>query len=195
MKTLRAIVSLLALTAFSAAFAQQSVAPPPPPAADGPSLAVTMQFIQDKMNEQGKISYALYTHDNANGEDWPVYQISLEVTNVVADPATCRITWHKVTTNGGKVGINQDFSLDLRNVLTFEVRTSTYEAKMEDTANGHPALDKRQDPPYFVVTARSKGNVETPFFFSSEEMANRIAKAMVHAVELCGGGQKSPEPF
>jgi hypothetical protein len=175
--------------------AQQSVAPPPQPAADGPSLAVTMQFIQDKMNEQGKINYALYTHDNAKGEDWPVYNISIEASNVVANPATCRITWHKVTTNGGKVGFNDNLSLDLRNVLTFEVRTSTYEAKMEDTANGNPQLDKRQDPPYFTVTAKLRGNTETPLFFSSEEMANRVAKAMVHAVELCGRGYKSPEPF
>lgn len=167
---------------------------PPQPATDGPSLATTMQFIQDKMNEQGKINYALYTHDNAKGEDWPVYQISIQASNVIADPATCRITWHKVTTNGGKVGIDSDFSLDLRNVLAFEVRTSTYEAKMEDTANGNSNLDKRQDPPYFAVTAKLKGNTEAPLFFSSEEMANRIAKAMVHAVELCGGGENK-EPF
>jgi len=190
--TLRAIMSVFVFTAFSASFAQQPVAPPPKPDAGGPSLAVTMQFIQDKMNEQGKINYALYTHDNSNGEDWPVYQISIQAFNVVADPATCLITWHKVTTNGGKVGIDKDFSLDLRNVQTFEVRTSMYEAKMEDTANGHPALDKRQEPPYFAVTARLKGNTETPLFFSSEEIANRIAKAMVHAVELCGGGNKEP---
>lgn len=192
MKTLRAIISVFVLTAFSASIAQQPVAPPPQPAADGPSLAVTMQFIQDKLNQQGKISYALYTHDNSNGEDWPVYQISITVTNVIANPATCRITWHKVTTNGGKVGMDKDLSLDLRNVLNFEVRTSTYEAKMEDTANGHPALDKRQDPPYFAVTAKLRDNTETPFFVTSEDMANRVAKAMVHTVELCGGGNKEP---
>jgi hypothetical protein len=63
---------------------------------------------------------------------------------------------------------------------------------MEDTANGNPQLDKRQDPPYFTVTAKLKDNSETPLFFSSEEIANRIAKAMVHAVELCGGGNKEP---
>jgi hypothetical protein len=184
---------LLALLS-SLAIAQQPVPPPPMPAADGPTLAVTMQFIQDKMNEQGRINYTLNTHDNAKGEDWPVYNISIQATNVVANPATCRITWHKVTTNGGKVGIDKDFSLDLRNVQTFEVRTSMYEAKMEDTANGHSELDKRQDPPYFTVTAKLKGNEEMPLFFSTEEMANRIAKAMVHAVELCGGGE-SKEPF
>ena len=193
--TLRVVSAVCFLALLSnLAIAQQPVPPPPQPAPDGPSLAVTMQFIQDKMNEQGKINYALYTHDNAKGEDWPVYQISINVTNVVADPATCRITWHKQTANGGKVGIDKDFSLDLRNVLSFEVRTSVYEAKVEDTANGNPALDKRQDPPYFAVTAKLKGNTETPLFFSSEEMANRIAKAMVHAVELCGGGNNK-EPF
>jgi hypothetical protein len=174
------------------AFTQTAVTPPPQPAVSGPSLAVTMQFIQDKMNEQGKIDYTLNTHDNSKGEDWPVYQISIEVTNAVADPAACRITWHKVTTNGGKVGIDKDFSLDLRTVLTLEVRTSTYEAKMEDTARGNPELDKRQYPPYWAVTSKLKGNTETPLFFSSEEMANRVAKAMVHAVELCGGGNKEP---
>src|SRR5208337_4231242 len=118
----------------------------PKPAENGPSLAATMQFIQDQMNEQGKINYALYTHDNASGTDWPVYQISIEVTKVIADPGTCRITWHKTTTNNGAVGINGDFSLDLRNVLSVEMSTSVKEAKREDTANGNPALDKRQDP-------------------------------------------------
>jgi hypothetical protein len=186
-------IAALALLLFTAAAASQTAVPPPPqPAGSGPSLAATMQFIQNKMNEQGKINYALYTHDNASGEDWPVYQISIEVTNVIADPATCRITWHKVTANGGKVGIDKDYSLDLRNVLTFEVRTSMHEAKMEDTANGHPALDKRQDPPYFAVTARLRGNTETPLFFTAEDTANRVAKAMVHAVELCGGGNTEP---
>ena len=185
------MASLLCGVAFSLT-AQQLVAPPPKPADSGPSLAVTMQFIQDKMNEQGKISYTLRTHDNAKNEDWPIYQITIEASNVIVNPSTCRITWHKVTTNGGEVGINRDFSLDLRNVETFEVRTSHYEAKMEDTANGNPQFDKWQDPPYFTATARSKGNVETPFFFHSEDMANRVAKALVHAVELCGGNN---EPF
>jgi len=195
MKILRTFVLALVFTTFSTAFAQTAVPPPPQPADNGPSLAVTMQFIQDKMNEQGKIFYALYTHDNSNGEDWPVYQISIEATNAVANPATCLITWHKVTTNGGKIGINDNYSLNLRDVLSIEVRTSTYEAKMEDTARGNPQIDKRQDPPYFAVTSRLKGNKETPLFFSSEEMANRVAKAMTHAVELCGGGQNNSEPF
>jgi hypothetical protein len=172
--------------------AQQSVPLPPKPADNGPSLAVTMQFIQDKLNQQGKISYTLHAHDNASGNDWPVYQISIEAANVIANPATCRITWHKVASVDGKVGIDRDDLLDLRNVMTFEVRTSTYEAKMEDIANGNPNIDKRQDPPYFAVTAKLRDNTAKPLFFTAEDTANRVAKALVHAVELCGGGSKEP---
>jgi hypothetical protein len=32
------------------------------------------------------------------------------------------------------------------------------------------------------------------FYFHDEDVANRVAKALVHAVELCGGGSQ-PEPF
>jgi hypothetical protein len=35
------------------------------------------------------------------------------------------------------------------------------------------------------------GNLVT---FFDEQLANRVAKALVHAVERCGGGSK-PEPF
>jgi hypothetical protein len=30
------------------------------------------------------------------------------------------------------------------------------------------------------------------FSFSDVDLANRVAKAMVHAIELCGGGNKDP---
>ena len=45
MKTLRAIVSVLVLAAFSESFAQQPAAPPPK-TDKGPSLAETMQLLQ-----------------------------------------------------------------------------------------------------------------------------------------------------
>jgi len=33
---------------------------------------------------------------------------------------------------------------------------------------------------------------EKDFALYDESLANRIAKALVHAVELCGGGSKEP---
>ena len=35
---------------------------------------------------------------------------------------------------------------------------------------------------------------QNAFIFRDEETANRVAKAMLHAVELCGGGSQQ-EPF
>jgi len=82
-----------------------------------------------------------------------------------------------------------------------------------------PAMTYQDDPPYFelvihlaagksvqrhIVTtpsARHGRTVETDdsihefaLHFRDEDTANRAAKAMVHAVELCGGGSQ-PEPF
>jgi len=41
---------------------------------------------------------------------------------------------------------------------------------------------------------RTNSKVFNSFVFFDEQLANRMAKAMVHAVELCGGGSE-PEPF
>jgi hypothetical protein len=182
MKALRVILSILMGTMFSTAFAQQSATPS---SGDGASLTTTMQFIQDQMNEQGRIDYTLHTHDNAQGTDWPVYQIGIEPSHAVADAAGCRITWHKRLFRDGKMLLEKDITLDLRSVVKVEVRTSIQEAKAEDTANGHPEFDKRQDPPYFVVVPVGTESAGTQIFVSTEDRANRIAKALRRAVMLC----------
>jgi hypothetical protein len=64
--------------------------------------------------------------------------------------------------------------------------------KKKYAAAGHPNREPRIDPPLFLVVARRAANQAIGFYFPSEEMANRLAKAMVHAVELCGGGNKDP---
>jgi hypothetical protein len=80
----------------------------------------------------------------------------------------------------------------------------------------HPEVTATVTPPNFVLVLNAskplfsfhrndtRGNSpahdsdiagkDHEFAFRDEETANRVAKAMVHAVELCGGGSK-PEPF
>jgi hypothetical protein len=45
---------------------------------------------------------------------------------------------------------------------------------------------------FFLVVKQTKGKEDR--FALDEEMANRLAKAMIHAVELCGAGSQQ-EPF
>jgi hypothetical protein len=43
-----------------------------------------------------------------------------------------------------------------------------------------------------MMVARKDENTEWYFYFFDQDLANRAAKAMVHGIELCGGGNKSP---
>jgi TonB family protein len=168
-----------------------AVPPPPRPAADGPTLAATMQFIQSKLQERGRINFAVYTHDNADGKDY-IDQYSSEAGNLFADPASCSISYHRNIKKNGVALADDNISFSLRDVQDLTVMPEEQEFKKEYATAGHPTWEARVDPPLFLVLAQRAGNQTNGFFFSSEEMANRIAKAMVHAVELCGGGNKDP---
>ena len=72
-------VFLTLVPAASIALAQENVPPPPQPVADhppaavqptanGPSLDATLKFIQDKVNQQGKIVYVETVTDSVTGE-------------------------------------------------------------------------------------------------------------------------------
>jgi hypothetical protein len=170
--------------------AQQPVAPPPMPAADGPSLVATMQFIEKKLNELGTVNFAAYLHDNADGTD-STDQVGIEYSNVVADPVACRIAYHrKAVDKSDAKSMEENLSLNLRDVQDLVVMPGEQRLKKINTASGHTTLDARVDPPIFVLVARKVGNQENSFIFFDEEMANRVAKAITHAVELCGGGNQ-----
>lgn len=185
-----AIPCLIAIVG-TAAFAQRAVPPPPKPADSGPSLAVTMQFIQEKLIGLGTVNYATYVHDNIVGNNWGD-QFSVQATNIIADPATCRVTYHWKSTRNGSVTSDIDAFFSLHDVVDIVVTSLEQNMKQLNTAAGHPSYDVKADPPVFVLEAQRSGNVMNVFDFTDEDMANRVAKAMVHAVELCGGGNKEP---
>jgi len=297
MKTLRVIISALVLTAFSAAFAQQSVAPPPrtandapanaavlkllqvgmpesvvldkihaitdkfdtsidalvtlkqagateaelkailaqgtapatpgeqpsaiAPAASEPTLAETMKFIQDKLNEQGRFNFALYTHDNQSGEDASI-QYGFETTNAVS--SDCSLSY-KVNITSSQMGArgattttnaNSARNMNMKYMKAVQAMGADYWWNQEMADDGTPAKTAQVQPGYFLLSvgAASKGSECTrnkkpiacpepnaidrlalTLIFRDEDVSNRVAKAMMHAVELCGGGQKSPEPF
>jgi hypothetical protein len=188
------IAAFLSLLVISALAQEKNGVPPPPrPADEGPTLEATMRFIQDKLNDIGAVNWALYIHDNDAGNDWIVKRKET-VSNVVADAPACRISFHeKHEFNTQKEG-EGDAWFDLKQVGDIEVMTYEQRKKEMDTAAGHTTWTYRADPPLFVLKVNRKDKLYSEFFFYREELANRVAKAMVHAVELCGGDSK-PEPF
>lgn len=214
---------LIAFLAFA-----QDVPPPPNPGNNGPSLAETMRFIQDKMNEQGSVAFTVGEGEDLRHLDW-------QMSGVIADSTSCVL----------KANINPVDD------LTFAVAAWTsnkYDVSyIEDPASGYQTvsaafkditaigvqsyavslqsagLPQNVTPAVFLLTIRAEGALfktrwvvspkylkklakpyrgdyqdqsvpELAFMFRDADMANRVAKAMLHAVELCGGGSK-PEPF
>ncbi|HME56955.1 MAG TPA: hypothetical protein VKF63_01350 [Terracidiphilus sp.] len=189
--TRMALASCLVFPLAGLAAAQQAVAPPPRPADSGPSLAVTMQFIQEKLNHLGVVNYVGYNHDNIDGSNW-TNSFSTETTNVTADPATCRISYHEKRIKDGNVTSDKDFTFNLSEIQEVVIMPREQLLKKVNTRAGHPSWDARIDPPVSMLVVRKAEDTEWYFYFFDEDLANRVAKAMVHGVELCGGGNKSP---
>lgn len=181
--------------AVSGALAQEkkTVPPSPKPEDEEPSLAVTMKFIQDKLNDVVPANYVVYTHDDIKGADW-ANQFKSEVTKVVANPTQCSINYHWKIERDGKVIEDDDAWFSLKDIEDSVAMSLEQEFKELATAAGHPSWSARIDPPVFVLKVRRTNKRVNDFDFFDEQLTNRVAKAMVHAVELCGGGSK-PEPF
>jgi hypothetical protein len=211
------------------AVSQQPVPLPPQPVVSGPSLAATMQFIQDKLNDLGMVSFAVFLQDTSNGNTWTA-NVTNEISNVVADQNQCRISYHWKGTDIGALSANQaaprrmkkidafaaesflalaaerkpnakaaykdeDYVFSLRDVQEIVVKPFEQHGTERLAKNGTPnVVVTSASPPITALIARLPRREENVFLFTDADLADRVAKAMLHAVELCGGG-KAPEPF
>jgi hypothetical protein len=170
----------------------QDVPPPPKPSGDGPSLETTMKFIEDKVTDEGTLTYTAFVSDSSQaGMEWN-NQFKVAITNFVTDAKACRISFHWRAEVKGKMSDDKDYNLNLKEVRDVVVLPQEQNQKQVDTRDGHPAWNSRIEPNLFTLVARRPKGLENAFLFSEEAMAGRVAKAMVHAVELCGGGNKDP---
>jgi hypothetical protein len=191
-KTLRAIVFVFGLIAFSSAYAQQPVPPPPQPAANGPSLEVTMKFIQDKLNEQGKIGYVEFLQNVSDGSTNPDTHTN-EISNMVADPGQCRISYHRRATSQGQTYKDENDVFSLRDVQDIVIKPLEQYVTEWSAKNGQPNIICTSVSPAMTALIVRRPHGELNYFdFSDAALADRVAKALTHAVELCGGGNKDP---
>jgi hypothetical protein len=185
----RLFVGLFFLTMAHA----QDVPPPPKPADSGPTLEVTMKFIADKLGAIGPVNSIAYLHDNSNQRpDWREWTRE-QITDVRPNVADCRVDYRwrglmfsEVETSSG--GPN-DTWLVLKDVEEIVVKPWA-----------QAILESKTKPPIFELTIKRKGSVPRKksdralvrFHLYDEALANRLAKALVHAAELCGGESKEP---
>jgi TPR repeat protein len=160
-------------------------------AANGPSLAETLQYIEEKINQNGLVNYAIHVHDNQDGRNWTI-QKNEAFTGVVTEPDTCKLSYHWKSIGDGVVQIDADAWFPFTAVANVKVTTVAAVAKLNDAAHGHLTRDATVDPPAYEVVVQKQGNGKNAFIFADEDIANRVAKAMTHAAQLCGGGDQDP---
>jgi hypothetical protein len=113
------------------------------------------------------------------------------VSKVVADASACTIAYHYKITIDGVQKFDRDASLDMRDVQDITQTTGDEHQDKNDVAAGRPTWSAKADPPHFILIVQGKGNLKFYFYFFNEDTANRVTKAMGHAVELCGGSRGS----
>jgi hypothetical protein len=187
MKTFWAMT--LTLASIQCAIAQE-VPPPPPMRGDQASLKDTMKFVQDKL--PGKVNYIVYGHDNIAGTD-SVLKRSFVLSNVSADADACHISFHYQFDSGKNTGIvNKDEDIFLKQVRQVALKQMDQVIQQADAKSGHPERTVKVDPPIFLVVVSKIDNHSMMFNFYEDTIADRVSKALLHAVELCGGGNQEP---
>jgi hypothetical protein len=172
--------------------AQKAVAPPPKPADSGPSLAVTMQFLQDKLADIGKVTYVIFSQNTTDGSTFS-NTFTNEVSNVVADPNQCRISYHWKDTRDGATMHDIDAGFLLRDVQDVVVKPYLqYQNEVNASAGSPNIVTTSTNPPLTALLVRRPHGLSNLLPFSDADLADRVAKAFTHAVELCGGGNKEP---
>ena len=190
----RATTACLIASMFLSAANAQDVPPPPKPD-NGPSLEVTMKYIVDRLTATEAAWEWQY-----RGESGPVdYKVNFKVIDALADPKTCNLTFRARMDGANDVShdekpskfhVTSEFSESVREIGKVEV------SPQSETVPSTYALSISLVPGRICQSSNNgkftNGDCVWNLRFQSEEIANRVAKAIVHAVELCGGGDKDP---
>jgi hypothetical protein len=183
---LRILIAGSVLFLASLATAQTAVLPPPNPSG-GAALATTMQFIQESLNHNGLVSFYANIENTDTGEQARSF-FHNEVTDVVADPGQCQISFHWRRVNGKGEIIMGNASFPLRDAKTIAVRPYEQFLSQELSRTGHPNATVTSTMPPITIVELRRLHSERYFLFTEAAFADRVAQALNRAVELCGGG-------
>src|ERR1039458_409307 len=185
-------VFLTLVLAASIALAQQSVPPQPAPdkpAANGPSLAVTLKFIQDKVNQQGKIEYVPHEKFMDRGDQTP-YDNTNESQVVSVDPAGGLSLQEEAF-----ISIREQINITSRRTFTWKVYFKDVE-KLEVLNSADyrhrrsPKWTYQYDPPFFEILVHLAAGKTVPQHFSrtithgdhsvTDEAGDNIGEFVLH---------------
>lgn len=161
-------------------------------AQSGPTLDVTVQFIQEKLNSLGKVNLVAFNHDSSNNSDYSINK-SFEASNVSYDANAKQFNFHWNEWINGTQTQNKDAGFNLVHVQNVLVKSyNDYQLDINAKAGKPNLVPTSTTPPITVMIVYRDDNDDNAFFFTDSTLADRVARAINHAVELVGGGNKEP---
>jgi peptidyl-prolyl cis-trans isomerase SurA len=163
---------------------------------DEPTLPDTAEFIKDKLNTWGKVSVVAVTKDAVHGTS-VTSVLNETASNVTVDASTCKIGYHWATTRRGQIQGVQNVQFSLKDIAKVEIMPLPLALNKTNIAEGHPELTVQSTEPklWTILVVRNDAPKQySHFSFDDQNLADRVAKALTHAAELCGAGE-TKEPF
>jgi hypothetical protein len=152
-----------------------------------PSLGDTMSTLQDELGSIGNVSFTDSAHNKTDGSSVQ-FTVLDQVSNVVADPAQCRVSWRwRVSQNGS---LTQDINggIRLQDVTSVVFEPMSQDLTEVNAAAGSPNwVVTSTTPPVTVLQVRGPGGAFNTFPFTDATLASRTAATLKQAVKLCGG--------
>jgi hypothetical protein len=162
--------------------------PPVNPApGNGPSLAGTMKILQGELSV-GTVSFTIFGKNTANGTTGQYAAVN-QISNVVADAAQCRITYHLTTWRNGAAQptVNKQAWFTLHDVTSVVVEPGSQLVTENNAAGGHPNMIATSTSPSLTALVVHMPSWVNGFPFKDSASADRAAKTVTQAVRLCGG--------
>lgn len=159
------------------------------------TLEATLTFIREKLLEKTEFNYIAFVHNTVNNSDF-TNTFKEKISDISTDPQNCLLNYHlNVVREGQIINNNLTAGIPFREVVRTEVITKAQSISKANADSGYPELIAVQtNPELFVLRVIRRGGGENDFLFEDFETGARVAKAVNHAMELCGGGDKGA-PF
>jgi hypothetical protein len=156
-------------------------------ASNGASLASTMKILQGELSV-GTVSFTIFGKNTANGTTGQYAAIN-QISNVVADAAQCRVTYHLETWRNGAAQptVNKQAWFTLRDVTSVVVESGSELMTENSAAAGHPNMIATSTSPSLTALVVHMPSWVNGFPFKDSASADRAAKTVTQAVRLCGG--------
>lgn len=158
----------------------------------GPSLDDTLKFIGERLSTDATVNFIAFGQNTTDSSTWQ-NTFKYGEAPFHADIDACLISNTETISKDGAAATSVT-SIYFFNTFEDVVVKPAEQFLTESNAKlGNPnQVITSTTPPTLVLMMRAKHGNYAFFYLTDASIADRIAKAMTHAIEICGGGHKDP---